>query len=235
MNIPRARDPGNPCIFQGRRRRNLRRLRQNHGRFRKRRPRPRPLHLPLIVRDAGPAALSPADETLTPLTTSASAPGGAATRTNSSRPSGTARRMMHAEAKAPRRVRRTRGREEGKGRAGRGEGARASAGWQDGGRSIEDGVAGVRRGRPTATTTPAWWIRVSFATARSGAPGWRRLIGARDAIDARSMIGTIALADPRALIRVYRALVSSAARRRLRLHNEADTAARRPLHVHSSH
>ena len=113
--------------------------------------------------------------------------------------------------------------------------ARASAGWRDGGGSTEDGLAEVRRGRPTATTTSVWWIRVLCATAKSGAPGWRRLIGARDVIDARRMIGTIALADPRVLIRVYRELVSIAARCRLRLQNKADTAARRPLHVHSSH
>ena len=136
---------------------------------------------------------------------------------------------MHAEAEGPGRVRRTRRREEGEGRARRGEGALASAGWRDGGGSAEDGVEGVRRGRPTVTTTPAWWIRVPFATARSGAPGWRRLIGARDVIHARSMIGKIALADPRALIRVYRALFSSAARRLLRLHNEADNAATAPF------
>ena len=62
--------------------------------------------------------------------------------------------------------------------------ARASAAWQDGGRSTNDGGPAFRRGQPTVT----------------GALGWRRLIGARDVIDARQTIGTIACADLRASI-----------------------------------
>ena len=92
---------------------------------------------------------------------------------------------MYAQAEGPGWVRRTRGREEGEGRAGRGEGGagvQGVAGRGEGQRKM--GQRGFHLGRPTATTMMAWWIRVPFATARSGALSCRQLIGATDAIDA---------------------------------------------------
>ena len=93
------------------------------------------------------------------------------------------------------------------------------------------GRQSFRSGRPTTITTTLRQIHVMFAIARRGVPGWRQLIGARAAIDARQMIGTIARIDLRVMNRVRQAPVGRAARRCLRLHNKADTTACHPLRV----